>query len=272
MGSARRVSLIKTNLRKYMDKDESALADVKVEGSDPFAEQGEEITPSESLPENKQEEVKPDQGQNTDNLDDINTPFHKHPRWIERENELNKTREEKEALQRDVAELKQFKEEISKQLPKSDTKIPEWFSTLYGHNPEAWEKYSEHDRTVREQMKQEILEAQEQKIHEAQEQEKYWLNWVDTEMGKLEAKGYKFDREELAQVMMRTRPTDEKGNLDFEAGYETYIARKGPTVNPQVSQARKQVADTVNRTSKGEPAKKDYMTSAELRNKTWGSL
>jgi hypothetical protein len=280
MGSARRVSL-KTNLRKYMkDEENSVLADVKVEGdNDPFTGLGEK-TPSESLPEKTPEEVKPDQGVNTDDLDDINTPFHKHPRWIERENELKTLKEREaaraaadEAREREIAELKQFKEETSHKLaPKSGKEMAPWFKTLYGDNPEAWEQYLEHDKEVREQLKQEVFEAHEQKIQEAQEQEKYWLNWVDTEMGKLEAKGYKFDREELAQVMMRTRPTDEKGNLDFEAGYETYIARKGPTVNPQVSQARKQVADTVNRTSKGEPAKKDYMTSAELRNKTWGSL
>lgn len=252
--------------------DNEALTDVEIEGKDAFAGLG-ESTPSESSTEKEQEEVKPVQGKNTD--EDLTTPFHKHPRWIERENELNALREKNEAYERDLADLKQFKEQTSQKLSSSNTKVPEWFSTLYGDNQEAWEKYSEHDRASREEIKREILEAQQQQVAQAQEQEKYWNKWVDDEMGKLESKGYKFDREELAQVILKTRPTDEKGNLDFEAGYETYIARKGntaPAVNTQVSQARKQVADTINKSSRGEPAKKDYMTSAELRNKSWNQL
>lgn len=240
------------------------LADVKTEGdNDPFANLG-ETTPSESPTEKKQEEVKPNQG---DNTDEDNTPFHKHPRWIERENELKTLKERDEVREREFADLK---EQTSQRL--SDTNIPDWFSTLYGDNQEAWEKYSEHDKAVREEMKKEILEAQEQQVQKAQEQQKYWDSWVDTEMTKLESKGYKFDRDELGQVMLKTRPTDDKGNLDFEAGYETYIARKGTTVNTQVSQARKQVADTVTKSSRGEPVKKDYMTSADLRNTSWSNL
>lgn len=253
-----------------MNEKNEALMDVEIEGKEAFAGLGEE-TPSESSTEKEQEEVKPVQGKNTD--EDLNTPFHKHPRWIERENELKTLKEKNEAYERDLTDLKQFKEQTSQRLASSDgSKVPEWFSTLYGDNAEAWEKYSEHDKASREEMKREILEAQQQQVVEKQEQEKYWNSWVDNEMGKLESKGLKFDREELAQVMLKTRPTDDKGNLDFEAGYETYIARKGTTVNPQVSQARKQVADTINKQSRGEPSKKDFMTSAELRNISWGNL
>ena len=252
-----------------MNEVNEALTDVEIEGKDAFAGLGEE-TPTESSTEKEQKEQEPDQGKNTD--DDLSTPFHKHPRWIERENELKALKERDEIREKEIADLKQFKEQTSQKLSSSNTNIPEWFSTLYGDNPEAWKQYSEHDKAVREEMKREILEAQEQKVQEAQEQEKYWNSWVDAEMGKLESKGYKFNRDELAQVMLKTRPTDDKGNLDFEAGYETYIARKGSPVNTQVSQIRKQVGDTVTKTSRGEPAKKDYLTSAELRNKSWGSL
>lgn len=252
--------------------DNEVLTDVEIEGKDAFAGLG-ESTPSESSTEKESKEEKPDQGKNTD--EDLTIPFHKHPRWIERENELRTLKEKDEARSKEIEDLKQFKDQYSQKQTSLNTKVPEWFSTLYGDNQEAWEKYSEYNKQEREEIKREILEAQQQQVVEAQEQEKYWNNWVDTEMGKLESKGYKFDREELAQVILKTRPTDEKGNLDFEAGYETYIARKGntaPAVNTQVSQARKQVADTINKSSRGEPAKKDYMTSADLRDKSWNQL
>lgn len=243
------------------------LADVKVEGLDPFASLGEEI-PSESPAEKGPVKAKPVEGDNTQIEKEM--PFHQNPRWIERENELKTLREKSEIYEKELADLKQFKEQSSQK--NSDTKIPEWFSTLYGDNAEAWEKYSEHSKNEREQMKREILEAQQQEVVKAQEQEKYWNNWVEGEMIKLETKGYKFDRNELAQVILKTKPTDNNGNLDFEAGYETYIARKGPAVNPQQSQARKQIADTVTKSSQGEPAKKDYKTSADLRNRKWGDI
>lgn len=248
------------------------LADVKIEGQDPFKDLDKAVEPSDSPAEKAQEVEKPVQGDT--NTDDLNTPFHKHPRWIEREKELNTLRQKDEAREREIADLKQFKEQTTQRLSaiKGDSKIPEWFSTLYGDSPEAWEKYSEHDKQNREDMKREILEAQEQQFKQAQDQEKYWLKWVDDEMGKLESKGYKFDRNELADVMMKTRPTDSNGNLDFEAGYETYVARKGPTSNTPQSMARKQIADSAMKTSKTEPNKKDFMTSAELRRKSWNSL
>lgn len=244
-----------------------ALADVKIEGQDAFGSLGEE-TPSDSPAEKEQEKVKPVEGDNTQAEKEV--PFHQNPRWIERENELKTLREKSEIYEKELADLKKFKEQSSQN--KSDTKVPEWFSTLYGDNAEAWEKYSEHSKKEREEMKREIFEEQQRQVVQAQEQEKYWNNWVENEMVKLESKGYKFDRGELSQVMLKTRPTDGNGNLDFEAGYETYVARKGPAVNTQQSQARKQVADSVTRSSRGEPAPKDYMTSSELRNKSWSQL
>ena len=255
-----------------MTEEDNVLANIPKEGGDPFEGLGEE-TSTESLPEKKQEEVKPVQGNNTE---EDNIPFHKHPRWIERDNELRSLRERDEAREKEIADLREFRKNTDQKLsdmPNSNTVVPQWFKTLYGDNIEAWEQYSEHDKATREEMKSEILEAQRQEVQKAQDQEKYWVKWVDTEMGKLEAKGYKFDRDELAQVILKTRPSDEKGNLDFEAGYETYIARKGtqPSTTPQ-SQARKQIADSVGKTSRGEPIKKDYMTSNDLRNKSWNQL
>jgi len=245
------------------------LADVKVEGQDAFGEQ-EEKTSTESLTVKEQEEVKPDQGKSTDNID--NTPFHKHPRWIERENELKTLRERDEARAKEIAELRQKQQEISEKNINRDIKIPEWFSVLYGDNAEAWSKYSEYSKQEREEIKREILETQQKAQIEAQEQEKYWDNWVENELAKLEDKGYKFDRKELIQIMHKTRPTDMNGNLDFEAGYETYVARKGPSVVGEQSQARKKIADVISNTSKKEPAKKDFLTSNDLRNKSWHQL
>lgn len=251
------------------DENKLGLADVKVEGQDAFGEQ-EEKTSTESLTVKEQEEKKPDQGKSTDNID--NTPFHKHPRWIERENELKSLRERDEAREKEIAELRQKQQEISEKNFGKDVKIPEWFSILYGDNAEAWSKYSEYDNQRKEEMQREFLEKQQKAQTEAQEQEKYWDNWVESELAKLEDKGYVFDRKDLIQIMHKTRPTDMNGNLDFEAGYETYVARKGPSVTGEQSQARKKIADAITNTSKKEPAKKDFLTSSDLRTKSWHQL
>lgn len=243
-----------------MSEIEKILADVPKEGdTDPFKDLVE--TPPESPTGKEEEKV----------LEEKPVPFHEHPRWIERENELKALREREELTLREIEELKAFKEEAVHKLQPQNTTIPDWFRELYGDNAVAWSKYQEHDQTQRQQIKQEILEEQWRAQQQAQQESTYWTNWVDKEISRLEGEGKAFDRHKLIKTMLEYRPTDENNNFDFKKGYEIYAALEGKT-DPGHSQARKQFADTTTKTTPGEKKPQDYQTPATMRNKSWNNL
>lgn len=249
-----------------MEDINKILADVKQEGLNPFDELETE-TPTESLPETKQEEETPAEGDvPAEEKSEDNLPFHKHPRWIERENELNSLKEREEEMARELAELKSFREE-----KKTDDSIPDWFSELYGDNQVAYQKYSEHEARRTEEIEARILARQEEQRTQQTRESEHWQKWVDTEIDKLAAKGLSFDKNELIQTMLEYRPTDESNNFDFDAGFKIYEAMKGKPDTAR-STARKQLADATTVTRNSEAPKKDYMTPAELRNRSWSSL
>lgn len=243
------------------------FANVAKEGdTDPFAALEKE-TPSESQPEKEPKEAEPVVGDpsNTPNKED-NVPFHEHPRWKQREQELEELREQTVRQDQEISELK------SRRSEPSDTEVPEWFRELYGDNAVAWEKYNEHHASEREAIKQEAVAEIERKAEAEVAETQKWNSWVENEIGKLKGEGKEFDRNELINVMLTYRPTDPNNNFDFEAGYKIYEALKAkPATDPAKSHARKQLADSTATTS-GEPKAKSYQTSATLRNLKWGSI
>lgn len=247
-----------------MSDVDKAFADVKVEGdTDPFKDIPETETPSESQPEKEPETAKPEEGEGTP---EENVPFHKHPRWIERENELNELRERDEARAKEIEELKSLKTEPS------STNIPDWFVKLYGENEPAYKAWQEQNKSEREQIKTEILAEQEQKRVQAETDIKKWNKWVEDEVKGLQDEGKQFDRNELIKVMLEYRPTDENNNFDFKKGYAIMEALKAKEVDPARSIARKEIADKATRSSSGDKPKKDYQTQNELRGKSWNQL
>lgn len=250
------------------------LADVQTEGADPFKDVVKETptdSPTETKPEEVKEEVTPEEGKSTP---EETTPFHKHPRWIERENELKQLREREELTTRELAELKAFKEELSQKNEVRTTNIPEWFKELYGENEVAWQKYYEHEKQKEAEIEQRFIAKQEAQKRQVEEETKRWDKWVGDEISKLASDAtLNFDpkeRNELMATMLKYKPTDDAGNLDFKAGFDIYRALKKP--DTAHSNARKQLADETTKTGGGERKTKDYMTPAELRNKSWHSL
>lgn len=246
------------------------FANISQEGDpDPFKEIEEKITPSESQPVKESEEGKPVVGDdNTPDKKVENLPFHEHPRWKQREQETEELKARVQEYEKTLAELKDRKE------PSSDITVPEWFSELYGDNPTAYAKYSEHQQNESERIKQETVQEIERKAQAEVAETQKWQAWVATELDKLEGSGKKFDRNELVKVMLDYRPTDpNSNNFDFEAGYKIYDAmRTKPEADPARSQARKQIADTTTSTTTGEKKVKSYQTQHTLRNLKWGSL
>lgn len=249
-----------------MEKIEDVLADVKKEGSDPFAALETE-TPSDSPaveePKVTSEDDKPVEGVNTP---EDNIPFHKHPRWIERENELNSLKEQNEQTARELAEFREQRKESA------DTQVPEWFQELFGDNEVAYRKYEEHEKARTEEIKQRVIQEQEQARVQATQETQKWNQWVTQNLDRLEAEGKQFDRNKLINTMLEYKPTDENNNFDFRAGYKIYEALEAKEVDPAKSLARKQLADTASTTSKGEKKVQDYQTPETLRNKSWHSL
>jgi hypothetical protein len=240
------------------------LGDIKQEGSDPFAE----IVKDTQVDSPTTEEPKVEEPKEGDVLKDDNVPFHKHPRWIERENELKTLREQQEENAKVIAELSSLKDEIK---PKA-TVVPEWFKELYGDNEIAYQKYSEHHQKEVEDIEQNLIKRQEdQRIKATQETQK-WDKWVTDEIGKLRSEGKEFDENKLKKVMLDYSPTDTNNNLDFQKGYKIYEALETKVDNTEKSSARKELADKVSGTSKGDKPVKDYMTPADLRNKSWGNI
>lgn len=247
------------------------MADVKHEGdTDPFVafekpeadKETETPTDSPAVKEVKVEE--PIQGDNTEVKKEI--PFHEHPRWKEREAELQELRAFKESAAPKLSELEQ------KLKPSEKSNIPEWFKELYGENEVAWQKYSEHTQQEREQMTKDILAQQEAKREEAQKEETYWNNWVEEGVKGLQLVGLEFDRNALLKTMLDNpkEVTNALGNFDFNLGYKLY--REKNPINQVNSEARKKLADTATKSSPSEKSSKDFMTSNELRGKSWNQL
>ena len=240
------------------------LADVKNEGdTDPFKDIKEKETPAESSTPKEPEVKEPIQG---DNTDEDKTPFS--IRWKSHADNLKAELETKHQ-----EELVKLRQEFDAKIPKQENKnIPEWFKELYGENEVAWQKYSEHSQAEHEQMKKDILAEQEAVREKAQKEETYWNNWVEEGIKGLQTVGLEFDRNALIKTMLENpkEVTNALGNFDFNLGYKFY--REKNPVQPVNSEARKKLADTTTKSSPTEKSSKDFMTSNELRGKSWNQL
>lgn len=251
-----------------MNEVEKAFADVKIEGADGFKEieqaieNNKESTPTESQPVKVEESQEPVQGESTESKED--QAFHR--RWADREAKLRAELDEKLELQRQEFE--------SKIAPREEnTDIPEWFVELYGENETAWGKYKQHEEQRREEIKNEIISDPELQRIKAEQEELRLNRWIDDEVVKLQSEGKQFDRNELIKVLLDYRPTDENNNFDFQKGYQILEALKAKDgVDPEKSQARKRIGDISTRTSNSVEKRKDYVSSTEIRKKSWSDL
>src|SRR3990167_5222536 len=133
--------------------DSSELEDLKDKEKETPAE-----TPAEKKPEEKEtgeetaEEKVAREAKEQEEEDKI--PFHKHPRFKALVEEKNQYKEELDKLREDVeSKFSEIKESRSETV-----KIPSWFTELYGENEVAWEKYQEHDKETRAEIKRELRE------------------------------------------------------------------------------------------------------------------
>ena len=248
---------------------EKDLAEIPSEGKTLKVEkevikEEEKETSAESPAEKKPEEEKKPPAEEEKETE---IPFHKHPRFkevIQARKEAEKKAEELEG------ELEKLREDVDSKFSEikeshSET-IPAWFSELYGDNAEAWNKYQEHDKETRDEIKQEIREEFESEQKKKTKEAEYWNNWIDGQITDLKDTGLKFEKNDLMKVMFDYKPTDDEGNLDFKKGYEIMEMLKRK--DPEKSQARKVVVDEGGK-SKSEPEAKEYFTPEDMRGKGW---
>lgn len=243
------------------------LADVKQEGTS--LEDVLTDTASESPPGTKLEVKEPEEGDNTpDNAKYAD--FRQHPRWIQREKELDELRARDEQRATELAELSAFRDELYRELETDSGEIPTFFRELYGDNQEAWQAYSAREREREAEITQKVIEAQEERNQQAAVEVEYWNDWVKNQMETLKTEGHVFDENAFGLFMLEVMPTTIDNNLDFEKGMTLY-----ERLNPKdlaASSARKRLGDATTRTTSKESSSRDYMTPEDFVNKTWNQL
>lgn len=185
----------------------------------------------------------PDETPSVDKQDEENIPFNKHPRWLEKQQELEETKAK-------LAEFEAWKEEVSKKLPKEESKSeveidPEWLD-LYGTgDPEtdalAYEKHMRYEQRRLEKWQESTSErqrAQEEAEAKAIEEAK---TYVDSEIEALKKEGNQFDEDEFIAFMTKHEKVlrTEDGKIDFKEGFEHFNALQKPksTANRTVAAA-----------------------------------
>lgn len=219
-------------------------------------------TPSESQTE-KDTTDKPSQG--GDNTPEEKTPFHKHPRWIQTQNELKELREE-------TARLKKDRESSS------PVALPEWWKKQYGDTDESKERYSlvtQKDGEL-DWIKQSILGEIDQRAQTETNTAKEGEVYVDTQLAEMADEGMKFEKNVLLKFMVDFQEEfgagsllDTEGNYDFRKALA--LQEKMQPREVEDNSTRKQLAGLAGRAkvSAGTTSKIPVVSRRALRNGNW---
>lgn len=246
---------------------EDTLANFSREGQPAFPTETGEETPADSQPE-KETETEPtqsDEGGNTQTKDN-DVPFHKHPRWIEREEAWNKRFNEQETRHQD--DMKKIREEFGQPNRKEgqESSVPEWF----GGSEEQFSKFLSF---VEERALRRVTETTEQEKKLQQEATEHF----ESELAAIEADealnptGEKIDPNKLLKIVLDNELIDSKGRWNYRAAYRIYRAENTQTPPPKDTKERKNLASATTSESKAEPKQKTYMTSSDFKgaNRPW---
>lgn len=267
-----------------MTTDETA-AGFRHEGEPAFgaeATDDETSAASQAGKENKDEKTQSDEGDKSTQTKDEDIPFHKHPRWTERESEWNTRFNDQEKRHQD--DLKAIREEFGekRQQNADATKIPSWF----GGTKEQWDAYRA-DRD--EELKlagERAIAGLEKKTQSASEAEKKAVadatDFMKSEMEAIEGdktlnpSGVKVDAEKLLKVVLENELIDTHGRWNYRAGFriltgQTTVAT-ATTVKKSNTTDRKEVAAATTDGGKGgdDKSKPSIATSETFkRDRPW---
>lgn len=234
----------------------------------------ETTTPAVPPPETKEEGTEPSQGGEPNTPVVENIPFHKHPRWIERQHQFEK-------MERELSELRPLKDEfeqIRSKVAPVEPEIPDWWKEAFGTDEasqQAFKKQVAYQQSVEAKLEERLLtkvqEQQQEKVRAEQEQVEKWESFIETEVQMLRDKGYAFDRNELLKVV-EDFSKDGEGNFTgrlfpFEKAYEILQLKK--TVPTPTDTARKTAATLSSTGTKTGSTTSTIPTLTEIRQRGW---
>lgn len=264
--------------------DKSADKQVEDEPAESSAEKSStEGAPSQKGADNDGEDSEETASSNTsDEKTDPSIPLNKDKRWKEKLQEIERLRVANEQLIASQSDLRSRLESLEKiktdvaSTPSS--KIPKLFSDVYGDGAkEAWEDFraeqqaelSAREASLRKQIREEL---ESEKRTQAEEQAR-WSGWVNESVAKIEethnvSLADENERNKFLQYVVKYKPTDQEGNIDFMLGWEMYnehVELQRLKDSKKVD-ARKRIAGTTTASSKSGDATPKPKAS-NIRNK-----
>lgn len=212
--------------------------------------------------------------------DDSQIPFNKHPRWQEIQDQLSTLKAENENLKNTVGSLtpKLDALEAQREELKVATKIPKLFTDVYGDEAEAhWKDYKQEIDAEIHKAQQDIYNKIEAEKRAQIEESQRWNAWMTDSMKRVE-ETYKTslpdgssDRNEFLKYVLKYKPTDDNGNIDFVLGYELFSQSKEAerSKKSEKNNARKSIASVTTSEKGAEPKVQTTASHKTLRNKSF---
>ena len=269
---------------------EQPMVDIPQEGANPFGG-GEEDTSSASPAENNEDESRSDQGDgNTDHEGDQqdnqpddadkskDVPFHKHPRWKEREQEWTDRFNEQEKRHQDELQAINEKIEAMNQSGKNGKDLPDEVPGWFGGDPKnpevqkAWQEFKQWDEQRVSQAKDQALKEFQQKSSAEQKAIQEATDYMNKEIDRiskdptLNPDGKKVNPNKLLKFVMDNDLVNSKGQWNYEAGWKIMLANEPKTDNSD----KKKIAAATSSNNKGDFKPRKFMTTDDFKSqKPW---
>lgn len=255
----------KKNTDRIYIMTEKTMAQFNREGYVALFEDTENEDSTESPTEiNKADDTQAPEGdeKNTPEDPDKDKPFHLHPRWKQREEELNKRFNDQELRHQD--DMKTVREEFTTTRKGDEqTDVPSWF----GGTDEQYKDY----RASRDAEIQGAEDRAYARVNSTKTAEEKLVsdatNYMKSEMTAIESDatlnptGSKIDPNKLLKIVMDNDLVDSKGKWNYRAGFRMMQS----TTPKETNEDRKKLADLTNLEAKGESKPANFKTSADFK-------
>jgi hypothetical protein len=214
--------------------------------------------------------------------DENQIPFNKHPRWKELQEQNDFLKSELENLKNTVGSFTPKLEALETQREQlKEVKIPKLFTDVYGDDAKAhWEEYrQEIDAQIKAAQLEVYNSIQAEKQAQTEESQR-WNAWMVDSMKRVE-QTYEVsmpegssDRNEFLKYVLKYKPTDDNGNIDFVLGYELFSQSKEAerSKKSEKNNARKSIAAVTTSEKGAEPKTVTSNTHKNLRSKSFLDL
>lgn len=223
-------------------------------------------TATDSSTDNKPTDTTPPAAGDKPPAANENVPWHKDPRWQE-------WQDERKTLKATVEELLPLKD-LASRFQAEPTKIPSWFTRLYGEDQAAWQEYQTWDKSRGDEIKSSAIKEYEAKQKQQADAIADANEHFKTSVAELTAAGETVDSNKLLKFVMDNDLVDSTGKWNYKAGFkfmrDLEKAATAAQTNP-ITDAKKATSDQSISTSK-EKKGRNYETPQSMRGKSFLSL